>query len=439
MLKKLKARLAAVQKSAQDILADADTNAEGLMTAEQQEEFDRLMADAKKIKAQIDSVQESENLLSDLEETQGRQSAPASPGARNPHVEVIDNRFEDDTRGFADIGEFSCAVRDFFVSGAVHDERLLITGDAPSSPHREAGTTEGFMVPPAFRNEIWRLVYGDDSALMNMVDTEPTSRNSVHYLKDESTPWGATGIQAYWRKEAEKMKESKLDTEGSELKLHELYCFVTATEEIMEDAPRLATRLTNGSAEAIKWKAVESILDGTGVGQPLGYRKSKALITVSKENGQANNTIVAENVMNMYARMLSSGMARAVWQANQDILPQLMSLKIGDTLLWTPPQEGFKSAPGGFLLGKPIMFTEHAESLGTNGDLQLLDPKGYYSPRKKGGAKFAESMHLFFDRGVKAFRWQFRFGGAPFLSKPVTPAKSNNTRSHFITLEDRTS
>lgn len=308
----------------------------------------------------------------------------------------------------------------------------------PTNFHRERGSTDGFMVPPAFREDVQELMLDDQAALLNAVDSEPTAGNQVGMLRDETTPWGASGVQAHWRAEGSKMDPSRLATDMIDVKLHEMYAFVLATEELLEDAPRLNARLTRQSARAINWKASEAIMYGTGAGQPLGWMASDALVVVAKEASQAAATIVAENLAKMYSRMLASSISRAVWYANSDTLPQLMTMTLGDRPIWTPPASGFQDAPGGVLLGRPVQLLEHNPTLGDLGDIQFVDPLGYYSPRKSTGVSFAESMHLYFDYNVRAFRWTFRIGGQPYLSQPVAPAKGAATKSYFIALGART-
>jgi HK97 family phage major capsid protein len=92
----------------------------------------------------------------------------------------------------------------------------------------------------------------------------------------------------------------------------------------------------------------------------------------------------------------------------------------------------------GRLLGYPIMFTEHAQSLGTPGDITCMNLAGYYSATKaQGGVDFASSIHLYFDQGLTAFRWTFRLTGQPYLSQPVAPANGSNTKSHFVAMAAR--
>lgn len=340
--------------------------------------------------------------------------------------------------GFDDIAEFAAAVKDACVpgSGAQMDERLqAMYRAAPTNYHREGGSSDGYMVPPTFREEIWELVFNDDD-ILNSVDLEPTNGNQVEMLADESTPWGASGVQAKWRSEGGQMTPSRLTTEGRTVKLHELYAFVLATEELVNDAPRLGNRLTRKAAQAIRWKASDAILYGTGTGQPLGYMNSGALVSVAKDSGQAADTISTTNVLNMYSRLLAMDGAQPYWLCNRDTVPQLATLTIGDQPVWMPPN-GLMNAPGGFLMGYPVRWSEHAKTLGDQGDIQLINPMGYYAANKRSGISFASSIHLYFDYGIEAFRWTFRLGGQPYLSAPVSPANGSTTKSHFVTLDER--
>lgn len=349
--------------------------------------------------------------------------------------------FDPETGGFRSLGDFAMAVRAQHPQIQLPPDPRLAAWEqyyqaAPTNFHQEGGAVEGYMVPPTQRAEMWTLVFEQEN-LLNEVDSEPTAGNSVDLTADETTPWGTTGVLAKWRAEATQMTATKLDTEARQVKLHELFVFVLATEELLEDAPRLNSRLTVKSAEALRWKQNEAIINGTGAGQPLGWTKSGALVTVAKEAGQAAATIVAQNVAKMFSRMLAMGITRSFWMVNSDTFPQFATMTLGDQPIWTPPATGFINAPGGVLFGRPVRFNEHMETIGTKNDINLVDPKGYYGTFKTSGVQFAESMHLFFDFNMRAFRWTFRMGGQPHLQAPVSPFKGSNTKSHFITLATR--
>ena len=365
---------------------------------------------------------------------------------RNVRAEVFDPN-PATTGGFRSLAEMAVAVRNACTPGGMVDPRLVAlnggrvvqgggTMAAPTGYMEGSGSSgEGYMLPVQYREDIWQLVT-ELQDIFTTVDLEPTMARQVDWTADETTPWGATGVQAYWRAEAAQMTASKAATKGRSMTLHELYAFVLATEELLEDAPRLQARLSFKAAQAINWKINDAVVNGAGAGKPLGWLNADCLVTVSKESGQTATTIVAANVLKMFSRLLVAPGDQPYWLANRDTVPQLAAMTIGDQPVWMPPN-GLISAPGGILLGFPVRFSEHGKTLGTVGDLHLVSPKGYYAARRTDGPQFASSMHLYFDYNIQAFRWTFRFGGQPHLSAAVSPANGSNTKSHFVVLQTR--
>ena len=47
------------------------------------------------------------------------------------------------------------------------------------------------------------------------------------------------------------------------------------------------------------------------------------------------------------------------------------------------------------------------------------------------------SIHVEFERGMTAFRFNFRIGGQPMLSAPIDPKNGSNTLSPFVALAAR--
>jgi len=433
-LKELRARLVQLQKDAQAIVDKTE------MADDDQTRFDSIMAEIAQTKVAVSNREQVEALGAELQESAGRRTDYMEIGDEARVSGGEDRQRQDPWAGFSGAYEFTRAVRVASnPNGGAVDPRLTAIPKllgAPTGFHRETGSDEGYMVPTALRDGVWEAVEEINEEIFNDVDTEPTGGNSVQFVKDETTPWGSTGVKAYFVGEGQQGTRSRLGTSASLMPLHKMMVLVEATDELLEDAPRLFNRLTKKSGEAINWKGSWAINEGTGAGMPLGYMNSAAVVSVAKETGQAADSVVADNVAKMYARCINP--SKANWYLNQDVLPQLFTLKIGDQPIWTPPSEGFKQAPGGFLLGRPVKISEHCQTLGDAGDIRFVNPMGYYSPRKNSGLKFAQSLHLWFDYEVEAFRWTFRMGGAPYLSAPISPNKGSTTRSHFVTLAVRT-
>jgi HK97 family phage major capsid protein len=441
-LKELRQQRADKAKRGKAALEEYNTlSAKAERSAEEETKLEALGAELDQLEA---AVGELDTKIA-AEDARARRGALFATGARpaaGATARTVHEPNPETTGGFRNLAEFAVAVRNA-QTGMGTDPRLANAdqsperGAAPTGFHQNQGAAgEGFLVPSDYRQAIWELAFNEVD-LLGMVAPEPTSSNSVHIAKDESTPWGSSGVQAYWRSEGSQMVASKAAQTGALVQLHELYAFVLATDEVLSDAPRLQDRLTRQAARAISWKASDAIMWGDGNGKPLGFMKSPALVTVAKESGQAADSLAVKNILNMNARVLRMG-GRPIWLGNSDIDPSLGTLTIGDSPAFLPNSQPLTSAWEGFLRGKPLLYSEHAATIGDKGDLSLIDLNGYYCATKQGGGiDFAASIHLFFDYNIQAFRWTFRFGGQPFLSKPVEPARGSNTKSHFVTLADR--
>jgi HK97 family phage major capsid protein len=411
--------------------ADLVKEAKGIFAAADQE--GRPLTDEEK--ARDDEINARlQAIAPDIERLERQQERERTMTAVSVHgIEEVRDRVEDDPkRGFKSTADFAVAVRAASRPNGAVDERLLFQAQ-PTGYHRETGSDEGYMVPPAMRDEIWDLVV-QRQELLNLMTAEPTSSNAVDMVADETTPWGSAGVKAAWRAEGEKMTPSRLATQARTVRLHELYAFVLATEELLQDAPRLNDRLTRRAAEAITWTASAAIFEGDGVGKPLGFMKGGSLVVQAKEGSQTATTIVGANVAKMYSRLLPGAAARAFWLIAPDAFPALATMTIGDQPVWFPD---FRAAPGGVLLGRPVYPSFHCETLGAEGDIVLVAPDGYYLVRRTDSPQFASSIHLYFDYNMQAFRWTFRLGGQPFLSDSVSPAKGSSKLSHFVTLAIR--
>ncbi|WP_294353334.1 phage major capsid protein [uncultured Sphingomonas sp.] len=403
------------------------------LTAEEQADHDKDMAEANGLKNRIDRAQASIDLASGVG-SGATGTTPGTAGQQQQPRPRITFTATPENGGFANLAEFAQAVRVANPAAGQNfrlDDRLA----APANVHMEQGDAAGsYLVPAEFRQQIVNLVFDDgNDPIMDLISPDPTASNRVVGLGDMTTPWGSSGIRAAWRSEGEQMQPSRMELTPRETKLGELYAFVLATEELLEDAPRVSTLLTTHAASAIRWKAADAFMYGDGVEKPLGWLESLATIMVAKEGGQAAASIVRQNIAKMFSRMIMP--TQASWLANSDTLPALMELKTDAGVpLWYP---NYQAAPGGTLLGRPVIFNEHSRSIGQYGDLQFVNPNGYEAFRKQNGVSFADSIHLYFDYNIRAFRWVFRIGGQPVLGKPVAPAQGANTKSHFVALAER--
>ncbi|HEX2826061.1 MAG TPA: phage major capsid protein [Burkholderiales bacterium] len=358
-----------------------------------------------------------------------RASVPASPRSTSAG-----------SGGFRDEAEFFMCVMRASAQGGRVDPRLV--ANAPTTYGQEGvGADGGFAVPPDFRENIVQKVMGEDS-LLSRTDQMTTSSNAITVPADQTTPWQETGgIQAYWESEAGQKQQSKPSLSGLTVKANKIIALVPLTDELLEDAPAMASYVNRKAPEKIDYKVNAAIIAGTGVGMPMGILNSPGTVTVAAESGQVADSIVYDNIVNMYGRLPAQSKRRAVWLANADIETQLMKMKFpgsdaNPVPVYLPPG-GLSASPYGTLLGRPIITSEAMPALGDAGDLVLADLSQYLSVVKAGGIRQDVSIHVFFDYDVTAFRFVLRVGGQPWWNAPIERTNGQASRAFFVKLGAR--
>lgn len=433
MNKHLQALLARRAAAVAKMTAIADTAAArdgGTLSDDERTQFDAHAAEIQTLDGDIARVKAT------IEATRSGTSVELPDG----RIGVSDNGAADPRGGFRSFGEFAQAVRAAAVDGAsAADSRLVIGAAAPGSFANEGtGADGGYLVPTEFSRDIFQTSYNAVDALLPMTDLTPVQGNSMAFPVDETTPWGASGVKAYWTNEAAAMNQSKPEFDPAVLRLNKLTALVPVTDELLADSGAIGSYLTTKTPEAITWKTNEALWNGDGIGKPKGFFQSGALITVTKEASQAAGTVLRQNITKMRARLPAASYRRAIWMINNDVLPQLDELAYGqatsNSAIYNPVGGDFGY---GTLLGRPVMVTQHNESVGAKGDIALVDWKMYRAITKAGGIETATSMHFWFDQGLTAFRAIFRVAGHSAVTKAVTPNKGSNTLSPIVVLEAR--
>ena len=266
--------------------------------------------------------------------------------------------------------------------------------------------------------------------------------NGVDETSRESTLYG--GIQVYPKAEAAAATASKPKFREIELNLKKTMGLCYLTEELMQDSVALESWIRPAFVSAFGFKIDDYIIRGTGAGQPLGILNSGALVSVGKETGQAKETLLAENVINMYSRMFAGSLNSAEWYINQNLIPQLFTMSIavgtGGVPVYLPPGNTLNNAPGGSLFGRPVNPIEHCSTLGTQGDIIFADFSKGYILAEKGGVRSETSIHVQFLYDEEVIKFVIRLDGQTLRASALVPYKggSGSTQSHFIVLDSRT-
>lgn len=369
-----------------------------------------------------------------------RPGAGAGSGSRERAFQTM--QIEDRGKwGFRSMGEFMLSVlRASNKGGGGMDPRLV--ANAPTTYGQEGvGADGGFAVPPDFRTAIVTKVMAVDG-LLGRTDQQTSSSNSITFPADETTPWQTSGgVQCNWEVEAGQKGQSKPSLVPKTVKLNKLTALVPMTDELLEDAASMANYVNRKAPEKITFKVNDAIINGTGAGQPLGILKSPGTIIVAAESGQAADTVLFQNIVNVYNRLTPAARMNAVWLLHPDVEAQLQVMQFPGTGTAVPvymPPGGLADTPYGRLMGRPVLPQEASPALGDEGDILFGDLQQYLSVVKAGGIRQDVSIHLWFDYDVTAFRFVLRIGGQPWWNAPITAFQAGAaTRGFFVALGAR--
>lgn len=446
-IKALKQKRADLVKEGDALFVSAEKENRAL-TADEARKDDEISAALLDLNAQIERLERNADRMRALE---------VGPLDANTIVDRMNSSGRQNGEGgFTSFGAQLLSIMEASLPGGQRDPRLQVFNgiSAATGANESIGSEGGFLVQTDYAgmlientfnsgeiaNRVTRLPIGANSNGMTMNGVDETSR--VNGSRQG-------GIQVYWTGEAQQYTKSKPSFKRIKMELDKLTGLIYVTDEMLQDSTFLEAWIAQAFPKEFTFKVEDAVMQGTGSGAPLGWLNSSALITVNKEASQVAATIVSENILNMWARMPAASRSKAVWYVNQDIEPQLyqMNAKIKNVagtenvggiqtpqVIFNPP--GTNGNALGTLMGRPVIPVEYAATLGTVGDIQLVDPSQYLMI-DKGGITSQSSIHVRFEYGETAFRFTYRANGGPLANSAITPYKGTNTQSPFIVLQTR--
>lgn len=348
---------------------------------------------------------------------------------------------------FPDFGNFLVAVRAASLPGQRPDQRLFDIQVAASGLNETVGSDGGFLVQQDFSNELLKAVI--ETGLLARRCRKVTISNNSNSIKingvdEKSRVTGSRfgGVQAYWVAEADEKTKSKPKFRQIELTLKKLIGLCYASDEVIADVSVLNTVIREAFVSEFGFMVDDAIINGIGGGQPLGILNAGSLITVPAEGGQGPDTILTQNIVNMYSRLLPGSKRTSIWLINKNIEPQLFTMSLAVGAAGVPvymPANGLAGQPFDTLFGIPVVECEQAATLGDKGDIILADFPNGYILAEKGGIRSDMSIHVRFIWDEQVFRFILRIDGQPCLASAIVPYKGGAAfnQSHFIALEAR--
>lgn len=347
---------------------------------------------------------------------------------------------------FSDLGEFVQAIWHKRTDGSVRladNKELNAKLEILNAYQEKVPSDGGFLVPEEFRTQIMSTAL--ESAIVRPraqvipMGTNTLSFPTVDATSNVSTVFG--GIVVYRTEEGEEFVESQAKFARIKLDVTKQTALAYVTNETIKDTGgALMAWLGQNLPQAMSWFEDLDYLNGTGAGEPLGVLNAAnaALTVVDGRSGQAADTIVWENAIDMYSRMLPQSIATAVWLASPDTFVELATMALnvgtGGSAVWLTDAHG---APQLTLLGRPIVMTEKTPGvLGDQSDLSLLDFSKYMIGDRE-ALSIETSAHVKFTSDQTTIRAIQRNDGRPAVLSAITPHNGGPDLSPFVTMAAR--
>lgn len=424
-LKELLAKLSNLETESKNLINKEDAKAE---------EITNKLDEIKVLKAKIEAQKEIDAM--DQERKKQAKTPVNEPIYAQP-------RDPNEKKWKGGMGEFLQAVARASSPGGTMDNRLSYQNSA-TGLNESIASEGGFLLENDFIQGLFDSMMSQ-SQVANRIRMIPigAKTNRLRALGIDETSrangsrWG--GVQAYWVAEAETATQSKPKFREIDMALQKLLALCYVTDDLLQDTTALEAIVKQAYADEMSFKIDDSIINGSGVGMPLGILNSDALVTVPKEKEQSAGTIKYENILKMWSSMPARLRKNAVWYINQEIEPQLYTMALNIGTGGAPvflPSGGAATSQYSTLLNRPIIPIEQCSELGKKGDIILADPTQYIGIDKKAPSADV-SIHVRFLYDEQVFRFIYKFNGAPYRNKPIKPYKGANLLSPFVTLGDR--
>jgi HK97 family phage major capsid protein len=338
----------------------------------------------------------------------------------------------------ADMLRAMAPQRDGFRNGKELSEKLAKVQEVQNAFGTNVPADGGFLIPEVMRSDLLMLAL--ESALIRPratiipMETQRTLIPAVDATSNVSTLFG--GIQVFWVDEGTAPTESSAKFSQVVLDAKKLMAYCTAPNELVADASAFNAFLSTALPKAIAFEEDYRFMQGTGVGEPLGFVSCAGAVTASAVSGQGAGTIIADNLAAMFARMLPSSLMDAIWLCDIGAFPQLALMAVQGTLGNSTPvwmNNGVIGAPPATIYGRPVYFTEKLPALGTTGDIMFVDPS-FYLIGDRQTMQASASTDFLFSSDRTAYKIIERVDGRPWVQSPITPKNGGNTLSPFVQL-----
>lgn len=374
----------ALVAQARQILDAADAENRSI-TAEEEQKFDSIMADADALSSSIDRESRLAGFDADLSETRTRITRfEPTTGMDEIVVENVSPQGTD---------EYRQAFDTYLRTGSRRELRALEVGTAAEG---------GNVVDDSMASEIVRKA--DEMSFVRGLSRVITTNS------DTKIPVESTKVAAAIVAEEGAYGETDPAFGSTTLSSYKLSCLVKVSEELLYDSEfDLSAYLAEAFGRAFGVAEDQYFLAGTGSGQPTGVIETSGVGAVTADAAAA---ITADEIIDMF-HAVSNEYRRGnslAWAAADATIAKIRKLKDGDSqYLWQP---GLQAGQPETLMGVPIYANANMPASTTGLKALTMCNFDYFYIADRGGINVQRLDELYAGNGQVGFRAYRRLDGA---------------------------
>ena len=364
--------------------AKRDNN--GLLTAKDVEEYEKMEADIVAIKREIDILERQEaidkEMAASTTEPVKNTPKPASNTKTGRASDAYKSAFWDAMRN-----KFSFAAKD----------ALQIGTDSEG----------GFLVPDEFERQLIDKL--NDENIIRGYATIITTESG-----DRKIPVVASHGAAAWTDEEAEYTESDDAFGVVTLGAHKLATIIKVSEELLNDSAfNLETYIASEFVRRMATAEEDAFINGNGTGKPTG------LLTTGETGLTAASAtaVTADEVIDLYHSLRTPYRKNAQFIANDSTIKAIRKLKDNTgQYVWQP---GLQAGQPDTILNRPILTSQHMPEIGASRKILIFGDLSYYWIADRQGRTFQRLSELYAKTGQVGFRVFQRIDGKLILPEAV--------------------
>lgn len=447
-LQELMQARAAIFDQQQAILNLAETEGRDL-TAEEETKFNALEADFDAADKKVKEAEAKEARTNTMAARAASLDAPQGQVFRPSAVagSPVQTAKKDDG-GFANLGEVVHALRFGDTKGRV-DKLPVGEGQGGGRQVPEAfrgqllpmrnewsmgtGSEGGYAVPEQFNPEVLLINTGMEivrSRATVIPAGDPPDAKITFPALDQGSNGVLGGVEVQWIGEGADKPETDASLKEVSLQPQEVSATTVITDKLLRNWKAANTFISTLLQKAMRAAEDIAFLTGSGVAKPKGVLGAAGRVAVNRTTA---NLVKYVDVVNMLAKLLPESVGGAVFVANQSVFPQIATLQDGGGRYIFIQGDATKGIPS-TLAGIPIIFTGKTPTLGTLGDLMLLDLT-YYLIKDGSGPFIAASEHVLFRQNKTVIKVFWNVDGQPWVVEPLTLEDGATQVTPYVVLD----